>query len=463
MTTAARSAEAIMDCVGTLSAAVEVLRPAFTSPGFRNGIVLFAGWVLTSGPHAVTQALVVTDVARRLHHERFHRFFSRGTWDPDHLGWLLFNRLVRLCPPEGPLWAAVDDTLASKKGAEIFGIGSHLDAVRSTKLRKVFSFGHVWVVLAIVINVPFSRRPWAVPVLLRLYRTKKECQENGGVHRKKTELAREMVEILNSWAGGWPIELVMDSAYSNSTVLARRPHGCSVIGAMRPDAALYAPPEAATRSKRGGRPRVRGRRLPTPSELAADPNTPWQSITLNIYRESRTIYYKTITALWYRACGSELVRVVVVRVDSGTMPIRVFFAANPNLNVKDLLVGYARRWAIEVCFRDLKQHLGFGDSSARKREAVERTAPFVAYIYTVLVMWFAEGAHESHLAIPPIRPWYKKKQGLCFADILRAAQRALITIDVLDPHRNIEDLHKQAHAPLPIASNRAPPGAQCLQ
>jgi len=46
-----------------------VLQPAFTRPEFRNAWVVFAGWVLTAGTHVVTQALVVTDVARRLHHE----------------------------------------------------------------------------------------------------------------------------------------------------------------------------------------------------------------------------------------------------------------------------------------------------------------------------------------------------------------------------------------------------------
>ncbi len=45
---------------------MEVVRPAFTRPGFRNAWVVYAGWVLTMGVHAVTAALVATDVARRV-------------------------------------------------------------------------------------------------------------------------------------------------------------------------------------------------------------------------------------------------------------------------------------------------------------------------------------------------------------------------------------------------------------
>ncbi len=79
-----------------------------------------------------------------------------------------------------------------------------------------------------------------------------------------------------------------------------------------------------------------------------------------------------------------------------------------------ILETYAGRWATEVLFRDLKQQLGFADSSARKRAAVERTAPFVGYIYTTLVLWFADSAVTDPVATPPIRPWYKHKRGVSF-------------------------------------------------
>ena len=98
----------------TLLTQLEALRPAVTAPGFQNMLVIFVGWVLTSGPHAITQALVATDVARRRHHEAFHRFFSRGTWQPDSMGRLLFFCLLRLLPEGAAIPIAVDDTLAPK-------------------------------------------------------------------------------------------------------------------------------------------------------------------------------------------------------------------------------------------------------------------------------------------------------------------------------------------------------------
>jgi hypothetical protein len=429
----------LADALASLLCVFGVLRPAFTQPSYANALVVFAGWVLTNGSHAVTAALVATDVARRRHHEAFHRFFSRGTWDPDEVGRLLFLRFRKLVPAGAPIPAVLDDTLAAKKGPKVFGIGSHLDAVRSTKAFRVFSFGHVWVTLAVVVRLPFHSRQWALPVLFRLYRNEKECKAKGHRHKRKTELARELVDVFASWVGIDPIDLAADSAYSNDTVMGGLPPSINVLGAMRPDAVLTA---AAVQKKRSGpgRPRVRGKLLPKPTAIAENDTIPWRSCRATLYDSTRTIRYKTLVAQWYRACGVRLLRIVIVRIDHGAIPFRVFFCTDPNRTVVEILEGYARRWAIEVCFRDLKQLLGFGDSSARKKAAVERTAPFVGLVYTVLVLWFAEGAHKSSLATPPIRPWYRHKRGLSFTDVLRAAQRALVHLDVLDPARSVADL-----------------------
>lgn len=163
----------------TLLATLKALGTPLTRPGFANFLVVAVGWLQSYGQHAVTQALVVTGVAGKRHHEAFHRFFSRGSWKPDSLGCQLFQQLERRLEADGTVRLVIDDTLAPKKGPHVFGIGSHLDAVRSTRLRRVFCFGHCWVVLAIVLPMPFSRRVWALPVLFRLYRNKKECAKKG--------------------------------------------------------------------------------------------------------------------------------------------------------------------------------------------------------------------------------------------------------------------------------------------
>ncbi len=207
---------------------------------------------------------------------------------------------------------------------------------------------------------------------------------------------------------------------------------------MRPDAVLTALPQRQVGPCRGRR-RIRGEAVPKPKFIAAD-QRPWLRTTAFLYGRQRTIYYKTLCAQWYRVCYTRLLRIVIVRVDDGDLALRVFFSTNPSVSVRALLEGYAGRWNIEVCFRELKQLLGFADSSARKRAAVERTAPFVSYVYSTLIVWAASGAFRSPAAAPPLRPWYRHKRGLSFADILRAAQRSLCLVDVLDPRRSIHNL-----------------------
>ncbi|MEJ7570351.1 MAG: transposase [Polyangiaceae bacterium] len=342
------------DVLRTLLAWVEVLRPALTRPGFDNALVVFVGWVLSSGPHAVTEALVVTDVARRRHHERFHRFFSRGTWDPDEIGKLLFGRLLYWVDAGAPIQVALDDTLAPKKGPHVFGIGSHLDGVRSTKRFRVFSFGHVWVVLSVVVRVPFSPRPWALPVLFRLYRNKKECLSKSDSYSKKTELARELVDVVAKWAPGRQIHLAADGAYCNDTLMRGLASTVTVFGAMRPDAVLTALPTDKERRATGRR-RVRGKLLPKPEKLAGSSRRPWLTCEAELYGRRRFVQYKTIDAQWYRACGTRLVRIIVVRVETGAVQFRTFFCTDTAQSASTILETYAGRWAIEVCFRDLKQ------------------------------------------------------------------------------------------------------------
>ena len=420
----------------------DVSRAELTRPSFANFLVLVVGWVQTVGPvHTVTGTLVATGVAGKRHHEAFHRFFSRGTWSPDALGYFLLRRLEAWMG-EGPLRVVVDDTVAPKKGPHVFGLGTHVDAVRSTRRHRAFTFGHCWVVLAVLVRVPFSRRVWALPILFRLYRNLKECTRHKAPYRKKTELAREMLDTLCRWTGERRIEAVVDAAYCNDTVTRGLSPRVVLFGAMRPDAVLTELPPTRRPRPTGGRPSKRGPLLPKPEAFAKDGRRPWKTCQADIYGRITAVRYKTFCAQWYRACGTGLLRVVVVATTKGNVPWRVFFCTDATLDVRTIVETYAQRWGIEVFFRDGKQLLGFADSPARKANSVLRVAPFVGLLYSILVLWFAEGASTSSLATPPLRPWYCHKRGLCFADILRTAQSAFKDFDVLVPSPHFNNLAK---------------------
>lgn len=415
----------------TFIAWTKVLAPAFTRPGYINALLVLCGWILTRGKHAITQALVELDIQCHVHHERLHRFFSRGSWSVDRLGQLLFDKIIEHFAAGDVLTIAIDDTTVSHRGPMIFGVGSHLDAVRSSRAWRVLTMGHAWVVLAICVRVPFSGRTWALPILFRLYRTEKSCKRKPSRFKTKTELAHEMLATVARWASGRPLRVTADMAYSNSTVLDQLPSNVVFIGGMRPDAALTALPLPKDQLPKGRR-RKRGERLPTPAQLAKAPSQRWKKLDVHIYGKDTTIEYKVYDAQWYRVTNDQHLRIVLVRVMGGELPVRAFFSTDPQLDVQVIITTYAARWGIEVCFRDIKQHLGFGDSSARRRDAVERTAPFVGYLYTLLVLWFCSLTKRERRHAAVHRPWYRTKKGYSFEDILRAAQLALRAVRVFD-------------------------------
>jgi len=422
---------------------------ALTRPSVTNMLIIALGWVMADEGHAITSAIVGVGANGKRHHEAFHRFFSRGTWSPDRLGYWLLVRLQPHLLDSNTLCVAIDDTVSHRKGAQVFGIGSHLDAVRSTKAMRVFAFGHCWVVLCATVQVPFSHRVWALPLLFRLYRTHKDCDESGGEYRKKTELAREMLDLLCQWTveKGWRIQVSADSAYCNDTVTRGLPERVVLFGSMRPDAVLTEAPPRRVRATSGGRPRKRGDRLPKPEQIAHDDSSPWQSLKVTLYGGTRVVRYKTLKAQWYRACGVGLLRIVIVDTSAnGKVPLRVFFCTDATLSVRNVLQGYSQRWSIEVFFREAKQLLGFGEAPVRKPEAVLRVAPFTGMLYTVLVLWFLDGVYQTPLATPPVRPWYTHKRGLAFTDILRTARRSLASVEVLVPSKGNGNLRNQSPA-----------------
>lgn len=409
-----------IESVRTLWRVLEVVRPAFTPASFALFVTLFQGWVLTSGRHALTDCLLAAGVAGRRDHTAFYRFFSRGTWSVDEVGRLILNAVLQRLAPDARVDLVVDDTLAHHKGPHIFGLGCHLDAVRSTRLTKVFTFGHVWVVLALVVPLPFLRRGVALPILFRLYRSEKHCADTGIVFRKKTELAREMLDVVLGWltpAEGEAtrsILLAIDSGYANATVLRDLPRAVAVIGAMRPDAALAIS--------------ARGVATCSPKTLAADNAVPWEQVTATLYGRAQTVMYKTLRAPWARVCGDLSLRIVVVRCTTGELPLRVFFGTESACEVRTLLETYAFvRWPIEVTFRDLKQLLGLAGAAVRREASVLRVAPFVGMVYSLLALWHLESPVAALALQRTDRPWYQTKETVSFGDILQTARKCLLT------------------------------------
>ena len=436
------------DSARTFLRALEVFRPAFTAATFARWLLLMAAWVLCTERHALTECLVVSGAAGVWEHSAFHRVFSRRRWDLDALARLWLAALVeRLSARKLRLQFVIDDTLGTHKGPTVFGLGTHLDAVRSTRKRKTFTFGHVWVTCALVVTVPFSPRPFAIPLLFRLYRSKKECARHGGDYRTKTEQARELVELLLRWLPEASFDLLLDAGYTNRAVLRGLPSRVRVLGALTLRAALTT---AGGRTLRTGRHSPKGAPRGALAAWAEDTSHPWETIEARVYGGLRTRQIKTAEVQWWSVLGAPSIRVVLLRCTTGTLPLRAFLCTDSKTDAASVLTGYARRWSIEVYFFEVKQFLGLCASRARLEWAVRRTAPCVGLLYGVLVMWFWEQSERGLQAVVPNRPWYGHKDAVSFEDILRTARVALgrdpllAQVEALAPLRRV---YRRAAAP----------------
>ena len=426
--------------VSTFPLLLQYFSGCFTAPSFDSFVQLMSGWVLNLGRHTVTSTIRAAGAVGYQHICSFHRFFSRGRWDTDAVGLVLAGLVIGLLSEQDTIRLIVDDTLGRHTGKRIAGASMHRDPLLSTATRVMFHWGHVWVVVAIEVEL-FERR-WALPVLCRLHRSKKRCVSENLPYRKTTEHARELVELLAAEYPTRSFQLLGDAAYTNSSLIKDRPTNVTLIGRGRLDAALYARPPRRRLGQKG-RPRVRGKRLPSPEQRVRSKNAPWKQVRVEVYGKVATVRVLVIDALWYVAAGSELIRLVVARGFPGHEKDDVFVCTDPRMSARDIIEAYSRRWSLEVTFHETKGKLGLEDPQNRTQHAVERTAPMALFAYSLVVLWYAHVGCHSRFAKQPSMPWYTSRPTVTFSDMLATIRRASWCQRLLDPDVDAADLRKR--------------------
>ncbi len=431
---------------------LDEFQDCFTKPGFENFSIMSIGWIMCIGSHSISRVIQAADVVRKgKHHSTLYRFFSKGAWEVDSVAKVIFRLLLPFLPKE--ITILVDDTLSHKSGPHIFGTAMHYDSHMSTYGRGTsagskafFAFGHNWVIAAIWVPLPWkTTKGLAIPFLFRLYRSKRNCPKKK--YRKRTEIAEQMIALVNSWLPeGRQLHIVADSEYACKTIVRELPKGVVFTGPMSMDAALYEQPGDY---QGRGRPQCKGKRLPSPSELARS-RTPWTELTLAIYGKEVDVKVKTMICLWYTVAGAQLVRMVVTRDPSGRINDRAYFTTNPKTSVEELISQFARRWEIEVAFRNMKQSLGLQDPQngwwrrpsrsprPRKRpgpnsrekvgeKAVNHTLALVFSSYALNIIWYLRhGIPEEDVAWARAEAkWYLHKVHPSYNDMLAAMRKEL--------------------------------------
>jgi len=396
---------------------VQLLQPlasTMTAPTFDSLVTVLTGWVFASRRTVTRMILAAGDSADK-HYSSYHRVFSAACWSLDSVGLVVFDLLQPFCGKVVML--ALDDTLARKRGLKMFGCGMHYDPLLSSRGKKIANWGHRWVVLGVIVELPFRKGHYfCLPILFRLYLNTKKAKQHRRVYRKRTELAVTMLDVLCKYRENQSFHVVADSAYGGKSVLCHLPENCDLTSRLVKDARLYdAPPERKARAK--GRPRVRGTKLSTPQEMLADR---CRRVSLDIYGRCEEARITDCEARMFAAPNRPL-RVVVMEALKGGRGQEAFYSTFHDASAKQVIAWYAQRWSIEVTFHDSKQHLGFEQPQGWSRKAAERTAPLAMLLYSLIVLWFAKQGHRLYK--PLDCPWYKAKTEPSFADMLTTLRR----------------------------------------
>lgn len=411
----------------------QLLAPAFTRPTFITFLHIATGWVLCRSRPTVTN-LVCTIGTSLLGHAVKHwtvyeRFFYRASWSLDEVSRLLLVRvvapLVKGYATEAVIDLAIDDTTCGRCGKHVAYAGYFKDASISNTLRRVIHWSHNWVIACVTMR-PKRWPNWviALPVLFTLYRKRPDCSRS---HPFKTrqEIAAQMIQEVQEALPEWDIRIAADGQYATRTVVgAASAAGTNLVSRIRSDAAIYALPSEPPPHRRGPKPK-KGKRLPTPKQIAARRRKGWR--TIKVRKHNKIVKRKVlpVTCLWYRVAKDRPIKLLIIRDPAGKEKDDFAFCTDPTADDVEIVERFAARWPIEEAIHDGKQLGGFEQVQGWCPRTVERQAPLALIVQTLVKAWFLRYGARAKSAQPQGTDWGASKDHPSYLDMLATLRRAL--------------------------------------
>jgi len=398
------------------------LAGAFTRPTFLRFVVLALATILTIGGRTVCNLLRTLGVLAPGHPSSYHRVFCKRRWSSWRLahglaGWV-FHHLV----PSGRVFLAGDDTVDEHPGDNVFGKGCHRDPVRSTHSYTAYRWGHKWVVLSVLVRFPFTRRQWALPLLVALYRSQKDNDKAGRRHKAPARLLRQLCCVLLRWFRQRQFLLTGDNNYGSHEMArfaTRRRGRLHLVSKFYPDANLFEPPPPYSGH---GRPRVKGEELAKPEQVVAESgrtrlNVAWYG------GGRRDVEVVTGTGHWYKAGqGLVVVRWVFVHDLTGTRRDEYFLTTDVAMTAQEVIETYVGRWNEETTFQEMRSYLGLETTRGWREKTVLRVAPCLFGLYSAVACLYSQlpRRYARQRAVE-----WGGKQDVTFSDAITAVRRWL--------------------------------------
>jgi hypothetical protein len=157
--------------------------PGFTHPTCARFLTLTGAAILATGRRTVANVLRTAGRPAPGHRTSYQRVLPAAEWSGLELGCALARFLLDRVVPGGPVRLVGGDTVDGHPGPKVYGKARHRDPTRSTHAHTAWRYGHRWVALAALVRLPLATRPWALPVLVDLYRSPEQDRAEGRPHK----------------------------------------------------------------------------------------------------------------------------------------------------------------------------------------------------------------------------------------------------------------------------------------
>ena len=396
----------------------------FTSPTQQTFAELVFGWIMAGGKRAISSVIKAMEGVRSKSYSTYLGFFSKAKWDVDQLGLAVCSVAVRFFyAGRSFLYTTGDDTISRRSGPKVYGAGIHYDC---SNFKATWS--NSWVVLSLLVKVPFLPRPISIPILFRLYLSEKTCQKLCVPSETRSELMAETLQILRSRFSDYRIILSTDGAYANNILLSSLPLNVDLVSRVQKNARFYELPKKERRRRRG-RPCKKGEKLSKLPQIAEEGSMPWIRAELKKYGKTRKRLLKAFLCLWYRVGKTRPILLVIVRDPEGKEQDQYFFTTNEELSPAEVAELMAARWSIEVAFWESKTLLGLEDNRFWVKKSVSRVAPFVFLIESIVKIWFCKWGHKGAYFSLGRAEWYHKERAT-FSEMLNTLRAELLASEI---------------------------------
>jgi DDE superfamily endonuclease len=386
-----------------------LLAPAFTPPTFQRAQLLAVAATLATGRRTVRNRLRLIGPLGGGAPSGYHRVLSRARWSGLRRAARLVRFLVSHFCPGGPTRLAGDDTVSEHRGKEVYGKARHRDPARPTKTPTAWRWGHQWVVLALLIDSPFATRPWALPVLVALYRCPADSRKRGRPPKAPAQPARLPLRLLLRRPPGRPFGFAAGQGFGGPEMarFAQQARGRLVlVSKFHPGADRYEPPPPYAGK---GRPRVKGAKLPSPPQVVAEAgrarlNGAWYG------GGRRDVEVVTGAGHWYKAGeGLVAVRWVCVHDRTGAHRDEHLSSTDASLTPQEVIERYTERWNIEATFAGMRAYLGLETARGWCDQTVLRAEPCLLGLYSVVALLYGQLPAEAQEG--PGVEWQGKRGG----------------------------------------------------